>query len=191
MKTLPLLIQIITAVFCVFPFPKNICAQTQSSQQAWQLNEQAIQTIRYNATPFEIKKAIKLLENTAKLGDANAMFNLGTIYDNGYATTPDSTKAFNWYQQAARKKHFKAAYNLGVMYYKGTGTKQNYAKAAKWFKLAANAQYNYAVMLANGQGEEKNPELAARFLRMSGRNGFQPAIRDEHIFSQQKPVTGR
>ena len=73
----------------------------------------------------------------AELGDVEAQFNLGVLYDEGAGVEQDLAIAADWYRKAAEQGFIDAQTNLGVMYYYGQGVTRDYQKAAEWFRLAA------------------------------------------------------
>ena len=74
----------------------------------------------------------------AELGDAEAQYNLGVMYDQGASVCQDLGKAANWYRKAAEQGFMDAQTNLGIMYYRGEGVPGDHTEAAKWFQLAAD-----------------------------------------------------
>lgn len=73
----------------------------------------------------------------AELGDAEAQFNLGVMYDEGAGRQQDLSAAADWYRKAAEQGFMDAQTNLGIMYYHGQGVARDHAEAARWFRLAA------------------------------------------------------
>jgi TPR repeat protein len=74
----------------------------------------------------------------AELGDAEAQYNLGVMYDLGASVDQDLARAASWYRKAAAQGFMDAQTNLGMMYYRGEGVGRDYAEAAKWFQLSAD-----------------------------------------------------
>ena len=52
----------------------------------------------------------------AEQGDAQAQYNLGTMYETGKGVPGDDTEAVKWYRLAAEKGYLEAQLRLGVMY---------------------------------------------------------------------------
>jgi TPR repeat protein len=73
----------------------------------------------------------------AELGDVEAQFNLGVLYDEGAGVEQDLAVAADWYRKAAEQGFIDAQTNLGIMYYFGHGVARDYHEATKWFRLAA------------------------------------------------------
>jgi TPR repeat protein len=74
----------------------------------------------------------------AELGDAEAQFNLGVMYDEGAGIEQDYVTAVSWYQKAADQGFVDAQTNLGMMYYEGQGIPRDLTAAAEWFRRAAS-----------------------------------------------------
>jgi len=73
----------------------------------------------------------------AELGDVEAQYNLGVMYDEGTSPEPDLGKAAEWYRKAAEQGFVDAQANLGMMYYHGQGVSRDLEEAARWLQLAS------------------------------------------------------
>ena len=80
--------------------------------------------------------ALQELQPLAEQGDADAMFFLGIMYDEGKGVPQDARQAVHWYQQAAEQGHASAMFNLGRMYANGDGVPQDYVQAYAWYNVA-------------------------------------------------------
>ena len=102
----------------------------------------------------------------AALGDSNAQYEVGTLYQNGRGTGASRDQAIEWYRKAAGQDNQKAIsrlelmkanesrfsrdsrraekgdpesqYSLGNMYTKGVGTPIDQEQARHWYEKAAN-----------------------------------------------------
>ncbi len=74
----------------------------------------------------------------AELGDAEAQFNLGVLYDEGAGVERNLATAADWYRKAAEQGFIDAQTNLGILYYHGLGVDRDHEVAAHWFRLAAD-----------------------------------------------------
>lgn len=74
----------------------------------------------------------------AELGDVEAQFNLGVMYDEGAGVEQDLAAAAGWYRKAAEQGFVDAQTNLGVMYFHGLGVERDHSEAARWFQKAAD-----------------------------------------------------
>ena len=76
--------------------------------------------------------------NLVNQGKAEAQYDLGVCYSNGYGVKTDYKEALKWYKKAAEQEHLDALFNVGACYYNGVGVKQDIKEAKKWFKKAAD-----------------------------------------------------
>lgn len=116
----------------------------------------------------QAKQIFRSVKPLADNGNANAQYNMGVLYDEGYGVEQDYAKAREWYEKAAAQDYAKAEHNLGILYQEGHGVPQSDQKAAEWFRRAAEhgepaAQNNLAVMYVRGQGMTQDLTEAARW----------------------------
>jgi len=79
------------------------------------------------------------LVKAAKLGNAQAQYQLWDIYDRHSEGAPDVLEeAFYWLKEAAQNGHTKAKDDLAFCYLNGTGTSKDYEKAVYWMEQASN-----------------------------------------------------
>ena len=74
----------------------------------------------------------------AKQGDADAQFNLGSMYYQGKGVPKDYKQAIYWYTKAAEQGDDEAQFNLGLMYYEGQGVPKDYIQTYAWWNIAAS-----------------------------------------------------
>jgi TPR repeat protein len=74
-------------------------------------------------------KAVELYRKAADMGNADAMCNLGFMYEKGHGVPQDYKKAGEFYRMAIEKGNATAMSNLGEFYRDGFGVKQDFAKA--------------------------------------------------------------
>lgn len=73
----------------------------------------------------------------AELGDAEAQYNLGVMYDEGAGRVRDLAMAAQWYEKAAEQGFVDAQTNLGLMFMGGQGVPRNTDRARHWLQRAA------------------------------------------------------
>lgn len=73
----------------------------------------------------------------ALAGTVEAVFLMGTAYDEGLGVAADPAVAVTWYARAAAAGHTLAAHNLGNAYAAGRGVAADAAEAARWWRRAA------------------------------------------------------
>ena len=97
----------------------------------------------------------------ADQGDADAQYNLGVRYDNGFGVPENDAEAVKWHRRAADQGHAEAQFNLGFMYGTGSGVPENDAEAVKWYRKAAaqghaEAQNYLGFNYRTGEGVPEN-----------------------------------
>ena len=120
--------------------------------------------------------AYRLFQPLAEQGNAEAQYDLGSMYANGQGVQQDYAEAVKWYSKAADQGLAHAQHNLGVMYRAGQGVPQDYAEALKWFREAAEqghaiAQYSLGVMYHQGEGLPQNYAKALKWFRLAADQG--------------------
>ncbi len=75
----------------------------------------------------------------ADRGHPEAMFLMGTVYDEALGVEGDPVEAAEWYRAASERGHVLAQHNLGNAYRAGRGVAQGHALAARWWRAAAEA----------------------------------------------------
>ena len=103
----------------------------------------------------------------ARLGNADAQFELGCMYHDGYGVRQDYLEAAKWYLRAAEQGHASGQFNLGLMHWLGVGATHDYAEAVRWFRRAADqgdekAQFALGLSYFHGQGVRQ--DLCAAYM---------------------------
>lgn len=80
----------------------------------------------------------------AQRGDADALYELGRLYDRGLGVTRDTTVGAGYLQAAADQGHAKAAYLLGTLYERGQGVPADPVRAEVLFLQAAEQGHDLA-----------------------------------------------
>ncbi len=116
--------------------------------------------------------ALREFRKAAEVGDAEAQFRLGYMYQIGSGVPVDDDQAVSWYSKAAELGHAEAQAYLGGMYADGFAVPQNLAEAAKWYKKSAEqgfalGQLSIGVAYANGQGIGQDHTLAYMWIQLA------------------------
>ncbi len=80
---------------------------------------------------------VDAVRRQAGLGSIEAVFLMGTAYDETLGVAEDPAIAFAWFQKAAAAGHTLAEHNLGNAYAAGRGVTQDLAAAVTWWTKAA------------------------------------------------------
>jgi TPR repeat protein len=133
----------------------------------------------------------------AKLGDAEAQFNVGEMYEIGFGVKQDKKEARYWISRSANQKHEAAGFKLLYWDVERDGLKgKNKAKVQELNVLAkqgnAQAQYYLGKMYAHGVGINKNSDIAIDWLNKAALVGVLEAelelasAREENLREAQK-----
>ena len=112
----------------------------------------------------------------AKLGDAEAQFNIGEMYEIGFGVKQDEKEARYWISKSANQNYETAGFKLLYWDVERDGLKgKNTAKVKELNKLAehgnAQAQYYLGKMYAHGVGIDKNLDVAIDWLNKAALAG--------------------
>ena len=127
-------------------------------------------------------KAIMWLNASAKSGNADAQYQLGSMYLHGIGVSKDLEAAEKWLQLAGRNKHGQALYLLGYMNFNGVGGTKDLSKAAnlfleftKYVKLP-DSFYQLGRMYYYGWGVEKDVNKAVSWWQQAADLGHPAAM---------------
>jgi TPR repeat protein len=121
-------------------------------------------------------EAVKWYQKSAEQGYAEAQFNLGLMYQNGFGVIQDDNEAVKWFRKSAEQGNADAQCYLGFMYERGLGITQDYNEAVKWYRKSAEqgnaqAQYNLGIMYEDGNGVTQDYSEAVKWYRKSAEQG--------------------
>jgi len=172
----------------------NNHSQNTHSEQSKKVDKTANQedgTAEYNlgekyyrgkGVPKDYTKAAEWYRKAAEIGNPNAQYKLGRMYQGfgGKGFPTDIAEAFKWYRKAAEQGYVDAQVWLGSMYYDGIGVPQDYAEAAKWCRKGAeqgdaNAQLYLGSMYEYGHGVSQDYIVAAEWYRKAAEQGYDTA----------------
>ncbi|MDR3441729.1 MAG: SEL1-like repeat protein [Legionella sp.] len=124
------------------------------------------------------------LYNRAILGDAQAQFEIGQMFQYGIGVTKNNESAIVFYQNAVEQQHLGAEYNLGILYLENAKDKNEYQLALNdltdaAFKGNKKSQYVLARLLEHGVTGadgivyiESNHEQAVSMLYLAAANSY-------------------
>jgi TPR repeat protein len=126
----------------------------------------------------------------AQQGNAEAEFNLGSMYEDGIGVTQNYAEAVQWYQLAATHGNALAQINLASMYINSRGVAQNYAEAVRLYQLAATqgnalAQVYLGLMYLQGKGVAQDNSEAMRLFKLVYLNGDIQAL---NVLMENVPI---
>ena len=115
------------------------------------------------------KEAMKWFLKASELGNADAMYNAGCLYDCGCGVKQNNVKAFAWYKKASELGCRESMLQVGYCYYHNYGVEQNFGEAVKWYQKASDMGFDDATTelarcVYHGRGIEKNCARAINLL---------------------------
>ncbi|KAF0976588.1 hypothetical protein FDP41_004487 [Naegleria fowleri] len=124
--------------------------------------------------PQNTLKGIEYLEESSKLGDVDALLELGQLYISGILVEQDSQKAFQYFEHAAKNHDPAVLIKLAYLYYLGYGTCQNLQLAHEYYELAAKqnapvALLSLGYLYFNGMGVEKDERKALAYYDLAAK----------------------
>jgi TPR repeat protein len=89
--------------------------------------------------PDDVAAAVRELKPLAEQGNAEAQFNLGSLYYQGWGVPQDYKEAVKWLRKAAEQGHIFSQTTLGTVYAEGVQgvVEKDYPQALMWFIFAA------------------------------------------------------
>lgn len=90
----------------------------------------------------------------AERGSAEALFLMGTAFDEGLGVTEDPATAIAWFGKAAAQGHTLAEHNLGNAFAAGRGVAADAAEAVRWW-VKAGEKGDAVVQLRLGEAYER------------------------------------
>lgn len=106
------------------------------------------------------------LKRSAYAGQADALLQLGEMYENGTFVDLDYKSAFGFYLMSALKGNARAQFKLSVLYLTGRGVPQDYENGLKWIARSAKqgyvlAQEKLAFIRSSAPGLKNLPDAYA------------------------------
>lgn len=130
--------------------------------------------------PDDFAAQLQVLRPLAERGNAQAQYNVGTMYAAGQGVDRDPSAAFHWLQLAADQGYPNAEYDLAAAYANGEGVAQDDAQAAAWTRKAAEqgvamAQFGLARLYIDGRGLPKDYAQAFAWAMKAAEQGLAEA----------------
>ena len=86
------------------------------------------------------KEAVKWISRSARKGEAEGLFLMGTLYARGIGGLEASDRrAASYYLRAAKAGSVRAYWQLGIRYERGQGVPRDLKQAIVWYEMAAKA----------------------------------------------------
>jgi TPR repeat protein len=125
--------------------------------------------------PKDIQESLRLHQQAARLGNADAMFELYVFSMNGIG---DRETAAFFLKEAAEREQPRAMANLGVLYATGgLGFPKDPEESVKWYRRAADKGHVQAIatlglMALRGEGMPKDAAVAQAYFKRAEQLGY-------------------
>jgi TPR repeat protein len=121
-------------------------------------------------------EALALFRQSAALGDARSMSEIGKFYMAGDGVGKDPNEAAKWFRKAADAGNPSGMVFLAAMYAQGSGVPKDDGEAVRWFRKAADAGDRFGMdglgqVYANGRGVPKDDAEAVRWFQKAADAG--------------------
>ena len=133
---------------------------------------------------------LEMTELMARMGDADAQYELGLRYAFGEDVAEDKTEALKWWRKAAEQGNGFSQHNLGWMYDNGVGVAEDDVEAVKWYRKAAEqgvawSQFSLGVAYRDGEGVARDSVLAHMWATLASAQGNEGARENLEIFVKE------
>jgi len=97
----------------------------------------------------EAAKEFEEIKALAEKGDAEAQYQMASIYGRGEGVEKDFKEAAKWHRKAADQGFAMAQRNLGAIYYRGDGVLKDYVTSEAWYNIARHNGDGIAMKVKN------------------------------------------
>lgn len=108
-------------------------------------------------------EAYCILKPYADDGDADAQYNIGWMYLNGYGLAINDSLALEWWQRASEQGHIDASFSIAMLYNLGEGQVQkDMGKAIDYYLLAAEEGHEDARLILRSMLQRNDKSIRER-----------------------------
>jgi len=138
--------------------------------------------------PDNVAAAVRESKPLAEQGNADAQFNLGSLYYQGRGVPQDYSEAVRWMRKAAEQNHVFAQATLGSIYAEGVpgAIQKDYPQALMWFVFAAAQGDMEAMQLRDAMANRMTPTQIAEAQRLA--REFKPQDVHAKSFRENKAL---
>ena len=152
----------------------------RSRKKMWEFYFTAKAFLERDSEKYNPKKAVGLLIESARLGNAVAKYRLGKMYLYGKEIEKNLPKAFYWLEAAVKEDNQYAEYLLGKTLLKGAEVEREARRGEELLKRSVAqgnryAAYTLGKALLDGDVLAQNLPEAVRLLTVAADKGFIPA----------------
>ena len=118
-------------------------------------------------------EAYCIMRPLAETGDADAQYNIGWMYLNGYGLRVNDSLALDWWEKASRQGHTHASFSIGMLYSLGEGeVPKDSTKAIDYYLLAAQVGQEDAISILQSMMMRNDKEIKGRMHSIIYKHGL-------------------
>lgn len=111
----------------------------------------------------DFAEAYCIMRPLAEKGDADAQYNVGWMYMNGYGLRVNDSLALEWWNKASRQRHVDASFSIGMLYSLGDGdVPKDSKKAIDYYLLAVKEGHEDAITILQSMMMRNDKEIQGR-----------------------------
>jgi hypothetical protein len=111
----------------------------------------------------DFAEAYCIMKPLAERGNADAQYNIGWMYMNGYGLRVNDSLALKWWNKASSQGHTDASFSIGMLYSLGDGKVAKDSKQAiDYYLLAAKAGHEDAISILKSMMMRNDKEIHGR-----------------------------
>jgi TPR repeat protein len=111
----------------------------------------------------DFAEAYCIMRPLAEKGDADAQYNVGWMYMNGYGLRVNDSLALEWWNKASRQGHTDASFSIGMLYSLGDGdVPKDSKKAIDYYLLAVKEGHEDAITILQSMMMRNDKEIQGR-----------------------------
>lgn len=135
-----------------------------------------------------------IMRPIAEQGDADAQYNLGWMYVNGYGLRVNDSLALDWWKKASRQGHVDASFSIAMLYSLGEGEVRKDTNAAiDYYLKAADAGHEDALSILKFKIVSNDRFVDGRMHSIiRGREtqfGIERQVKTERLNARSEPTT--
>jgi len=111
----------------------------------------------------DFAEAYCIMRPLAEAGDADAQYNIGWMYLNGYGLRTNDNLALQWWEKASAQGNSDASLSIGMLYSLGEGdVAKDLNKAIDYYLLAASDGQEDAITILRSMMQRNDREMRGR-----------------------------
>jgi hypothetical protein len=111
----------------------------------------------------DFAEAYCIMRPLAERGDADAQYNIGWMYLNGYGLRVNDSLALEWWKKASAQGHADASFSIGMLYSLGDGeVPKDSKKAIDYYLLAVKEGHEDAINILQSMMMRNDKEIQGR-----------------------------